>query len=71
MGLWLFQKCNSSRTGNIVDLKSLAFDKTGMGFGAENDLPKDKVYRAVRIRANKPIKLSRIYWRCWNTWDVS
>lgn len=56
--------------GPIVDLKSVTWDKTGMGFGAEN-LPKDRVYRAVRIRANKPIKVSRVYWRCWNTWDVS
>ena len=57
--------------GNIFDLKSVALDETGMGFSAENNLPKDRVYRAVRIRANKSIKLSRIYWRCWNSWDVS
>jgi hypothetical protein len=35
------------------------------------DLPKDKVYRAVRIRSNKPVRCDRIFWRSYNQWDVS
>jgi hypothetical protein len=30
------------------------------------DLPKDRVYRAVRIRSDKPIQYSRVIWRCEN-----
>lgn len=36
-----------------------------------SDLPKDKAYREVRIRSDKTISVSRIYWRCYNQWDVS
>lgn len=57
--------------GNIFNLRSSALDETRMGFTSENSLPKDRVYRTVRIRSNKPINISRIYWHCWNQWDVS
>ena len=57
--------------GNIFNLHSPALDHTGMGFTSENALPKDRTYRTVRIRSNKPIKVSRIYWHCYNSWDVS
>src|SRR5258708_10775623 len=29
-----------------------------------SDLPQDKTYREVRIRSEKSISVSRIYWRC-------
>jgi hypothetical protein len=35
------------------------------------DLPKDKAYRAVRIRSDKPVRCNRIFWRNYNQWDVS
>jgi hypothetical protein len=35
------------------------------------DLPENKVYRAVRIRADKPIRCNRVFWRNYNQWDVS
>jgi hypothetical protein len=39
-------------------------------FSAKNELPKDKVFRAVRIRCEKPVLCNRIFWRCYNMWDV-
>jgi hypothetical protein len=57
-------------SGNTYNLTSPALDSKGIGF-RNSELPKDRAYRAVRIRSNKPIKLSRIYWRCYNQWDVS
>ena len=38
---------------------------TQRGFSMR-DLPKDRVYRAVRIRSDKPIQYSRVIWRCEN-----
>src|SRR5258705_194650 len=38
---------------------------TQRGFSLR-DLPQDRVYRAVRIRSDKPIQYSRIMWRCEN-----
>jgi hypothetical protein len=35
------------------------------------DLPRDKVYRAVRIRCDKPVRCNRIFWRNYYMWDVS
>lgn len=56
--------------GGVYDLTSPALDNKGIGF-RNSDLPRDRVYRKVRIRSDKPIRLSRIYWRCYNQWDVS
>ena len=58
------------QNGNIYKLTSPALDNKGIGLRLR-DLPKDRVYRAVRIRADKPIKVSRIYWHCYNQRDVS
>jgi len=35
------------------------------------DLPKDRAYSKVRIRADKPVRCKRIFWRNYNQWDVS
>lgn len=56
--------------GNTYNLTSPALDRKGIGL-RNSELPRDRAYRAVRIRSNKPIKLSRIYWHCYNQWDVS
>lgn len=40
-------------------------------FASEHELPKGKIFRAVRIRADKPVRCNRIFWRCYNIWDVS
>ena len=40
-------------------------------FSSKNDLPKGKLFRAVRIRSDKPIFCNRVFWRCYNMWDVS
>ncbi|SRR5216684_3683978 len=42
---------------------------SGIGFFLQQ-LPKDKAYRMVRIRSLRPISCSRIYWRCFNQWDL-
>jgi hypothetical protein len=39
-------------------------------FSAPEALPKDRVFRAVRIRADKPVFCQRVFWRCYNLWDV-
>jgi hypothetical protein len=35
------------------------------------ELPKDRAYHQVRIRADKPVRCNRIFWRNYNQWDVS
>jgi len=65
--------------GKVYDLKSPSFthkDRTkgdatgGMGFtrsfdpSIDSNLPKDRVYRTVRIRSDTPIHCSRIIWEC-------
>jgi hypothetical protein len=40
-------------------------------FSSKNDLPKGKTFRAIRIRSDKPVRCNRIFWRCYNMWDVS
>ena len=32
-------------------------------------LPRDKKFRAIRIRCTKPINFSRVYWYSFNQWD--
>jgi hypothetical protein len=56
--------------GKSYNLASPAFlnEKVARGL---MELPKDKQYPVVRIRASQQIKVSRIYWRCYNSWDVS
>ncbi len=35
------------------------------------ELPKDRAYSKVRIRADKAVRCRRIFWRNYNQWDVS
>ena len=56
-------------SGNSYDLTSPALDEKGIGF-KNADLPRDRTYPRVRIRSDKPIHLSRIYWRCYNQQDL-
>ncbi|MDT7542179.1 MAG: hypothetical protein QOE33_2083 [Acidobacteriota bacterium] len=62
--------------GTTYDLKPAAGEK-GMAFYWSNPnphevgLPKDRKYLSVRIRCDRPFHCSRIYWHCYNQWDVS
>jgi hypothetical protein len=56
-------------SGKVYDLTSPALDEKGIGF-RNSDLPQDRAYRTVLIRSDKPIHLSRIYWRCYNQKDL-
>jgi hypothetical protein len=56
-------------SGTVYDLTSPALDEKGIGF-RNSDLPQDRAYRTVLIRSDKPIHLSRIYWRCYNQKDL-
>ena len=40
-------------------------------FSSKNELPNGKIFQAVRIRSDKPVRCNRIFWRCYNMWDVS
>jgi len=40
-------------------------------FSSRNRLPDGKIFRSVRIRADKPVRCNRVFWRCYNMWDVS
>ena len=40
----------------------------GVGLRA-GELPKDKSYPKMRVRSDKPIKVSAVTWRCYNPWD--
>jgi hypothetical protein len=56
--------------GHVHDLTAPAIGERSMSL--ENfDLPKDREYVKVRIRAPRPLRLSRVYWHCYNQWDVS
>ena len=57
------------QSGKVYDLTSPALDEKGIGFG-NSDLPRDRAYPTVRIRSDKPIHLSRIYWRSYNQKDL-
>ena len=39
------------------------------GFGARQ-LPSDKTYRTVRIRSDRPFKVLKIIWRCYDPRDI-
>jgi hypothetical protein len=40
-------------------------------FSSKNELPSGKIFRAVRVRSEKPVRCNRVFWRCYNMWDVS
>ena len=56
-------------SGKVYELTSPALDEKGIGFKSSN-LPTDRAYRTVRIRSDKPVQLSRVYWRCYNQKDL-
>lgn len=56
-------------SGNVFDLTSPALDTKGLALRNSN-LPVDRIYPKVRIRSNKTIRVSRIFWRCYNQWDL-
>lgn len=56
---------------NAFPLKAVAFGQTGLSFASEQDLPRDRTYPLVRIKANQPFPVSAVYWRCFNRWDLS
>lgn len=58
------------QSGRTYSLNHSGMNEKGIVFFMP-DLPKDRLYSVVRIRSDKPIKVSRIYWRCYNQWDVS
>jgi hypothetical protein len=56
--------------GNIYPLHASMDDYAGKGFttdfspSIDANFPKDRVYRTVRIRSDKPITCKRIIWHC-------
>jgi hypothetical protein len=57
-----------------LDAPSASLNSTGVKyrqFSSGKELPSGKIFRAVRIRADKPVRCNRIFWRCYNMWDVS
>ena len=56
--------------GGIHRLTSSAIYQHGLSLSLEA-LPTDQTYRTVRIRATGPLRVRRIFWHCYNTWDVS
>src|SRR5437588_2998880 len=56
--------------GRSYTLTSIGVSRNGMVLRYEN-LPQNISYRMVRIRSDKPIKVSKIYWRCYNQWHVN
>jgi hypothetical protein len=56
--------------GNTYSLRASMDDYAGKGFTADfnpstgSNFPKDRAYRSVRIRSDKPIRCKRIIWHC-------
>ena len=57
--------------GEVSNLGSYALGPDGMGLyaGGGSSLPKDRKYVRARVRSDRPLKLSRVFWRCYNPWD--
>jgi hypothetical protein len=59
--------------GNAYNLSLSAIDSAGVGLSCckegRQPLPKDRKYRAVRIRSDRPINGTKVVWRCFNPWD--
>ena len=60
--------------GNVFNLRASAAGSSGLGYRCcdgvfDKGLPKDRTYRTVRVRSDKPIQASKIVWRCYNPWD--
>jgi hypothetical protein len=60
--------------GNAYNLRISAIDSSGIGLSCCKEqgyqsLPKDRNYRAVRIRSDRLVNGSKVVWRCYNPWD--
>ena len=58
------------REGKIHSLTPIGISREGMILRSENS-SQNTVYRAIRIKSTNPVKVTRIYWDCYNQWDVS
>lgn len=61
--------------GNVYNLRISSIGSSGIGLRCcsetwNQSLPKDRNYRAVRIRSERPINGSKVVWRCYNPWDL-
>lgn len=57
--------------GNVFDLKYGGLrGRKIIYFSNFNQLPKDRNYRTVRIRSEKPISCEKILWSCFNWKDI-
>ncbi|HKQ54028.1 MAG TPA: hypothetical protein VJT74_16750 [Pyrinomonadaceae bacterium] len=54
--------------GNVFDagvqMAASPSDNNGSITGYVPRLPRDRLYTKVRVRSDKPLKVSRIFWRC-------
>lgn len=57
------------RSGKVYDLASPALDEKRNSLRKLRP-PRDRAYPTVRIRSDKPIHVSRIYWRSYNQKDL-
>jgi hypothetical protein len=60
--------------GITYELKDPSFSLLDTGETLANfsldDLPRDRIYIKVRIRAEGPVRCRRIFWRNYNQWDA-
>lgn len=62
--------------GKLYDLSVGFLGTKGIGFVLRDSnsnvmiLPKDRAYRAVRVRCERPISFSRVYWHSYNQSDM-
>jgi len=59
--------------GDAYNLRISAISSSGIGLSCckegHQPLPKDRNYRAVRLRSDRPVNGSKVVWRCYNPWD--
>lgn len=59
------------QNGNTFNMKYRGFNgRMNIYFSNFDELPKDREYRTVRIRSEKPINCKKIYWSCYYTGDI-
>ena len=62
------------QSGKVFNLAVSSQGETAIGYSFRDEshqevLPKDRTYRAIRLRSDKPVDVERIVWRCYNPWD--
>jgi len=63
------------QNGNVYPLGVAFFDTKGIGFGMSDpathleSLPRDKTFRAVRVRCARSIGFAKVYWYSFNRSD--